>query len=367
MGADNSTAASAQGYQVGRVLPNSPAHIAGLCPFFDIITGIDDIALDMDSIDYFKEYVARNAGTPVRFTLYNLRVRAYRVVAVTPTDSWGGAGLLGCAMEWTSASTALELTWHIEALHPNGPAARCGELEAGRDYIVGMQAPEEQTVTLFTHATFAEKMAGWRSHRRTTPDMDPSEREALLLLVYDSAANEVREVLVPMGTSASLGVDIADGYLHHVPAVTINDPAEVAANLPFISRFVVEGTPRLCPAGSSHGTLADADGPADASAAPREGHVVEEAAAEPEVPAVEEKPPVAMPSPLPIPSPFPAPPQPSAAAAPMPQAPSFPSFLPQVPGAAPTAPSIGALPFPSFSVPPPVRPPQPAVVPQPAE
>lgn len=337
MGSNNSAPITkVQGFQIGRVLANSPAHRSGLCPFFDIITGVDDIALDLDSVDFFKDYVSKHVDTEIRLTLFNLRVRSFRVVNITPSASWGGVGLLGCAMEWSSAEAALELTWHIESINADGPAAACPDLKAQRDYIIGMQAPDEAVVTLFTNASFSEKMEGWRALRRTNTPMSQSERETLLLLVFDSEANTVKEVPVHMGHHMSLGVEIADGYLHFVPEIQVTDPNQVSSSLPRIIKF--------------------ADGSGDAPEQSKEPVASETEIA---VPLAE---PIAS---APILQTSPQPNQPTAATNP-PAPPTFPSFLPtatasHTQGAAhPVYP--GALPFPTISFPPTVRPQTPAAV-----
>lgn len=231
MGNHESTLSGIQGFQISRVLPNSPAHLCGLVPFFDIITAVDRTVLLDEVPEFFKLYVKQKKGQEITLTVYNLRIRAYREIPFVPTDEWGGQGLLGCSIDWSSsADGCLESTWHIVDILPQ-TAAASADLVPQRDYIIGMQAPDEQVVTMLRRPDdFHSRLDTWRSLRATnTPGIPPS----LLLLIFDSIDNAVKEVLVEMGSCTSIGVDVANGYLHLVPAT----PG--STKLPVLRKFFV--------------------------------------------------------------------------------------------------------------------------------
>ena len=233
MGSSDSTLSGVQGFQVSRVLPNSPAHLCGLVPFFDIIIAVDRVALLDEVPEFFKHYVKQKKGEQILLTVYNLRIRATREIPFVPTDEWGGQGLLGCSIDWASADQCLENTWHVVDIFP-GSAAAGSELVPQRDYIIGMQPPDEQIVTMFRRpGDFHSRLDTWRALRSTNSSDVPS---SLLLLIFDSIDNSVKEVLVEMGDCTALGVDVANGYLHVVPAT----PG--TTRLPVIKKFFVRSS-----------------------------------------------------------------------------------------------------------------------------
>ena len=233
MGGSESALASIEGFQVARVIPNSPAHVGGLIPYFDVIVSVDGLPLDSEKPDFFRDYVKRNKDKPITFGVYNLRIRAQRDVQITPTDTWGGSGLLGCSINWETAEACVEHAWHIVDVVADSPAF-AADLMAQRDYLIGMQPPEEATITMFRDAQdFHNRLEAWRTLRTTN---DVKAGHALLLLVYDSVDNSVKEVLVDMGRQLSLGVDVANGYLHSIPSV----PG--STKLPYIKQFYAGAT-----------------------------------------------------------------------------------------------------------------------------
>jgi hypothetical protein len=235
MGQSESTLANIQGFQVARVLPGSPAHAAGLIPYFDIITAIDHLPLSSEASDFFKSYVKKSEGKTVALTVYNLRLRAYRDVPLTPTEHWGGAGQLGCSIDWTSADRCLSNTWHIVVISAHSPAFQQPDLLQERDYIIGMQPPDEQVITMLRdEADFGQRLDAWRHLRMSAPSSTPP---SLLFLIFDSVDNSVKEILLNMGQQLSLGIDVANGYLHVIP------PTPGAERLPTVKKFVVSGNP----------------------------------------------------------------------------------------------------------------------------
>ncbi|RNF01768.1 golgi family reassembly stacking protein (GRASP like proteinue) [Trypanosoma conorhini] len=238
------------GLQVARVLPRSPAHNAGLVPFFDIITAIDDalFANGADAVMQFRSRVSQRVNQQLSLRVYNLHVRAYREVVCTPSSSWGGTGLLGCSIEWCRAEECGERSWHIVDVLPGTPAALCEEIDAGRDYIIGMQRAEEPVVTLLKDEDdFHGRVELWRSLQRVMLQRLARNSKSLpqgadgtaavganigrlILLIYNSATNEVKEVAVDLGpeVDAPLGLDLAAGLLH---SLLVSSPTEGCKNI----------------------------------------------------------------------------------------------------------------------------------------
>jgi hypothetical protein len=236
MGGSESTLAGLEGYQIVRVINNSPAHVGGLVAFFDFITAVDKLSLDRDNPSFFFDYVRRNQDKAVTLQVFNLRVRASRDVTVVPSNSWGGVGLLGVNVCWESAEAALESTWHIVDVAPDSPAYRA-DLMSHRDYILGMQpATDGTTITTFRDGSdFHGRVEEWRARMAVA---NRSASRTLLIMIFDSVDNAVKEVLLDMSSSNSIGVDVANGYLHVVPPTPNSD------KLPVMKRFVVTAAPK---------------------------------------------------------------------------------------------------------------------------
>ncbi|EKF29958.1 Golgi reassembly stacking protein [Trypanosoma cruzi marinkellei] len=241
------------GLQVARVLPRSPAHNVGLVPFFDIITAVDDCLLvDEDvAVMQFRSFVAQRKNSQLVLKVYNLHVRAYRELVCFPSTSWGGAGLLGCSIEWCRAKDCIKRSWHVVGILPGSPAAHCEELLAERDFIIGMQRPEEPVVTLMKDEDdFYGRVDLWRSlqrvaiqrlkrNSRALPAGDDgraassSDIGRLLLLVYNALENEVKEVVLDVGpdVDAPLGINLAAGLLHSlIPSSPVEDHTSVSGS-----------------------------------------------------------------------------------------------------------------------------------------
>lgn len=249
MGQGESQLAAVEGFQVARVVPRSPAHLAGLVPFFDLITAVDHRPLSGEAHDFFKSYLQKSNDTTVTLTVFNLRVRGYRDVPLTPTLSWGGPGLLGCTIEWTSAERCLQNTWHVLDVFDNSPGSRCPEVVPQRSYILGMQLPNEEMLTLLRDEhDFHSRMDQWRqvqAHHSQVHHSVPTEaisQVSILFLMYDEKENAVKEVVLLMSeqdstsgqwrVATSVGLDVANGYLHVIPPSPTGE-------LPVIRKFVV--------------------------------------------------------------------------------------------------------------------------------
>lgn len=243
--------AGIEGFQIVRLLPFSPAHAAGLVPYFDIVTSLDHVLLESEgkpALQFFKSYIANHRDQPVCFTVYNLHIRAYRDVYCVPSDAWGGGGLLGCSIEWSRAVACPERCVHVVDVLEGSPAARSGELKANRDYIIGMQTAQESLISLIKNQKdFYSRLEGWHEEQRWTLERKqrfPQEAvevpHILLFLVYNSENNTVKEVAVEMGTNpeAALGMSVATGLLHIIPSAATAGDAATATALPVMNKFV---------------------------------------------------------------------------------------------------------------------------------
>lgn len=237
MGQESSTLSSFEGLQLSRVQHASPAFEAGLVPYFDFIVGVDTVSLDADNYSFFYEYVKKSENKPLKLRVFNIRNRVEREVTVTPRD-WSGDrknGLMGFNVSWESAEKAIESTWHITNVQSASPAARA-DLMATRDYLLGMQLPaDNHTMTVFKDSSeFHTRLEEWRMVQEAIAIQKPDSKCNLLLIVFDSIANEVKEIVVETSApNESLGIEVANGYLHVVP------PTPGSTSLPRLTRCVV--------------------------------------------------------------------------------------------------------------------------------
>ncbi|KAM4689228.1 Golgi reassembly-stacking protein 1 [Discoglossus pictus] len=190
-----------EGYHVHGVQENSPAQKAGLEPFFDFIIAIGHARLNKEN-SMFKDLLKANAEKPVKLEVYNTKTMKVREVEVTPSNMWGGQGLLGASVRFCSSQGANEHVWHVLDVEPTSPAALAG-LQPYTDYIVGSDQILQESEDFY---------ALIESH----------EGKPLKLLVYNTDTDACREVFVTpngaWGGEGSLGCGIGYGYLHRIPS-----------------------------------------------------------------------------------------------------------------------------------------------------
>ncbi|XP_068092033.1 Golgi reassembly-stacking protein 1 [Hyperolius riggenbachi] len=190
-----------EGYHVHGVQENSPAQIAGLEPFFDFIIAIGHTRLNKEN-SMFKDLLKANMEKPVKLEVYNTKTMKVRELEVTPSNMWGGQGLLGASVRFCSFQGANEHVWHVLDVEPNSPASLAG-LQPHTDYIVGSDQILQESEDFY---------ALIESH----------EGKPLKLLVYNIDTDSCREVYVTpngaWGGEGSLGCGIGYGYLHRIPS-----------------------------------------------------------------------------------------------------------------------------------------------------
>ncbi|XP_075036763.1 Golgi reassembly-stacking protein 2 [Mixophyes fleayi] len=189
-----------EGYHVLRVQENSPGHRAGLEPFFDFIVSINGLRLNKDN-DTLKDLLKANVEKPVKMVVYSSKTLELREATVTPSNMWGGQGLLGVSIRFCSFDGANENVWHVLEVEPNSPAALAG-LRPHTDYIIGADTVMNESEDLFSL-------------------IETHEGKPLKLYVYNTDTDNCREVVITpnsaWGGEGSLGCGIGYGYLHRIP------------------------------------------------------------------------------------------------------------------------------------------------------
>ncbi|XP_041117833.1 Golgi reassembly-stacking protein 2-like isoform X2 [Polyodon spathula] len=189
-----------EGYHVLRVQENSPGHRAGLEPFFDFIVSINNTRLNKDN-DTLKDLLKANVEKPVKMLVYSSKTLELRETTVTPSNMWGGQGLLGVSIRFCSFEGANENVWHVLEVEPNSPAALAG-LRPHTDYIIGADTVMNESEDLFSL-------------------IETHEGKGLKLYVYNTDTDNCREVVITPNTAwggeGSLGCGIGYGYLHRIP------------------------------------------------------------------------------------------------------------------------------------------------------
>ncbi|XP_041824678.1 Golgi reassembly-stacking protein 1-like [Melanotaenia boesemani] len=191
---------SNSGYHVHGVQEDSPAQKAGLEPYFDFILSIGNTRLNKES-DLLKDLLKANVEKAVKLEVYNSKTQRVRELEVTPSNMWGGKGLLGASVRFCSFEGASENVWHVLDVEANSPASLAG-LIAHSDFIVGADQVLQDSEDFFSL-------------------IEGSEGKPLKLLVYNTQNEQCREVVVTpngaWGGEGSLGCGIGYGYLHRIP------------------------------------------------------------------------------------------------------------------------------------------------------
>ena len=161
-------------------------------------TSLFDISCFLRSCCYFVlSYVV----------VWNLKAQDQRIVTLRPRDGWGGAGLLGVTIRLDNYGGAEERLVRVLEVEPYSPAADCGLMDDGTDYLLGTTA-----VALETTDVLASVL-----HQHIDQIVE--------LYVYNSETDLVRVVgLMPtykwsngrMGEGL-LGAEVGTGYLHRLP------------------------------------------------------------------------------------------------------------------------------------------------------
>ncbi|XP_068604352.1 Golgi reassembly-stacking protein 1-like [Brachionichthys hirsutus] len=203
------------GYHVHGVQENSPARRAGLEPFFDFILSVGNARLNKEN-DLLKDLLKANMEKAVKLEVYNSKTQRVRELEVTPSNMWGGRGLLGASVRFCSCEGANENIWHVLDVEPSSPAALAG-LIAQDDFIVGADQMLQDSEDFFSL-------------------VEANEGKPLKLLVYNTQTDQCREVVVTpngaWGGEGSLGCGVGYGYLHRIPTRPVQPNAQNKNCLP---------------------------------------------------------------------------------------------------------------------------------------
>lgn len=200
------------GYRVLGVQPNSPASAAGLVSFLDFLVGCNGEMLmgSGDGLEEGDEYadldfpglLKENAGKELELLVHNIKSNSQRLVKITPSSTWGGAGLLGVTIRLDNYGGADERLIRVLSADHNSPAAIAG-LVPMSDYLLGT------TSTSFDSDEILAEVLMMHADR------------IVELYVYSSESDVVRVVtLMPTlswGGRGLLGAEVGTGYLHRFP------------------------------------------------------------------------------------------------------------------------------------------------------
>ncbi|XP_053122301.1 Golgi reassembly-stacking protein 1 isoform X2 [Hemicordylus capensis] len=150
-----------------------------------------------------------------------------REVEVTPSNMWGGQGLLGASVRFCSFQGANEPVWHVLDVEPASPAALAG-LQPHTDYIVGSDQILQESEDFFSL-------------------IESHEGKPLKLMVYNTEVDSCREVFVTpngaWGGEGSLGCGIGYGYLHRIPTQLAVPKKKPETGTPSVSPSPLGDTP----------------------------------------------------------------------------------------------------------------------------
>lgn len=225
---DDSDDAPKQGYHVVRVAAGSPAHLAGIEPFFDFCVGIDGVALDPSKdvdgagdatgLGAWKSLEERE-GTQVILNVWNSKRQQLRQVSLVPSRQWSSQpstssingtsseatsqpSLLGLSLRLCNPSQALSHVWHILEILEGSPAESAGLVPFG-DFVIGWPGGVLQAEGDFYELVEAHTDRAFR------------------LYVYNSDYDHTREVIIvpnrEWGGEGLLGCGVGYGLLHRIP------------------------------------------------------------------------------------------------------------------------------------------------------
>lgn len=137
--------------------------------------------------------------------VWNIKSQSARLVKIIPSDSWGGAGLLGVTIRLDNYAGAEDRLVRVLSIDsPKSPAAIAG-LVPEKDFLLGT-----------THQTLD-------SVNRLAAVLQHHEDEIVELYVYNTDEDLVRVVsLLPTSNwegsrGGLLGAEVGTGYLHRLP------------------------------------------------------------------------------------------------------------------------------------------------------
>lgn len=178
-----------------------------------------------------KELLKKNINKPIRVTIYSSKTQIVRNVTLTPSDIWGGQGLLGVSIRFCSFEGANENVWHILEVHPSSPAEEAG-LRSFNDYIIGADSILHESEDLFTliesHEQRPLKLYVYNTEDDACRDVTikPNSKwggEGMLMHYALLFIIVFRTFCFNLDIAGSLGCGIGYGYLHRIPIRALPD------------------------------------------------------------------------------------------------------------------------------------------------
>ncbi|KAE8216048.1 hypothetical protein CF327_g754 [Tilletia walkeri] len=252
-----------RGYHVARVAEGSPAHLAGIEPFFDYLVGLEGQALDPSislnpagtgpqgtavvtpeqqarieaaGLDVWRSLEKRE-GTSVILNVWNSKRQEFREVPVIPSRQWstpsnGNASassqpkasaqpsLLGLSLRLCDPSQALSAVWHILDILEGSPAALAGLVPYG-DYVIGWAGAGGRDRASAGGAGADDAVPPLRGEGDFYELVERYTNRPLRLYVYNSDFDHTREVIIipnrDWGGEGLLGCGVGYGLLHRIP------------------------------------------------------------------------------------------------------------------------------------------------------
>ncbi|KAI9146115.1 GRASP55/65 PDZ-like domain-containing protein [Paraphysoderma sedebokerense] len=166
------------------VKETSPAHKAGLEPYFDFIVAVNDQRFPGEST-ILTDTIKGSINKDVKLTVFNSKNQSYRDVILVPYF-WREPkdGLIGCSIRFCDYNGASEHVWHVVEVLKNSPAESAG-LQPNSDYIVG--CPD---VLLYSQNDFF-KLIQERA----------AQNQPVRMFVYSSTTDSIREILLLPNTN----------------------------------------------------------------------------------------------------------------------------------------------------------------------
>jgi len=148
---------------------------------------------------------------PIEMMVYSSKTQMVRKLEITPSETWGGQGLLGVSIRFCSFQNASENVWRILEIQPNSPSEKAG-LISYTDYVIGADSVLHESEDFYSL-------------------VEAHHGRQLKLYVYNLESDKCRDVVIipnpDWGGEGSLGCDIGYGYLHRIPHVLENPPQEL--------------------------------------------------------------------------------------------------------------------------------------------
>ncbi|XP_011135871.1 Golgi reassembly-stacking protein 2 [Harpegnathos saltator] len=232
-------------WHVLEVHPSSPAELAGLRPFTDYIIGADSILHESENLFTLIE---AHESRPLKLYVYNTKDDFCREVTITPNNTWGGEGSLGCGIGYgylhripvrsvLEHKPANSYTNTTKNVMQDQPATTVGIIMPGNNPVVYMPSglPIPPSYTSLTdnsvknlkaeQETLASQNIGTSSQVQPTSQINFTD-------VVTTNTNAGVGISTGAGINVSVGTSAGTGIGSHTP---ISSAAHMFSNQPTVS------------------------------------------------------------------------------------------------------------------------------------